>query len=109
MFTAGPDVVYKHSGRTDENIVFRYHTVPKKYTAFKSDPIAQVDLALDKGMIANIAVLTYNCSFDHVGKGPNTRAGADPRAFIDQSIGVNKNCSIYPIHGYLRFIRRYYD
>jgi hypothetical protein len=109
MFAAGPDVVYKHGGRTNENIVLHYYSVPKKHAAFESNAIAQTDFALDKRMIANIAVLAYNCSFDHMGEGPNTRAGAYTRAFIDQSIGVNKNCCIYPIHGYLRFIRRYYD
>jgi hypothetical protein len=36
---ARPQIIYKRGGRTDENVVLRYYTVPEKHTAFESDAV----------------------------------------------------------------------
>ena len=90
---AWAEVVHKRSGRADENIVLRYYTVPKKYSAFESDSIAQTDLPFDKGVIANIAVATDDSALENVSESPYPRAWADLRALVDQSIRVNKTHS----------------
>jgi hypothetical protein len=69
-----PKVVHKNGGRTDENIVFRYQAIPKKHTGFEGDAIAQADLPFNKGMVADIAVLTHDSALENVSKSPHPRA-----------------------------------
>jgi hypothetical protein len=96
--TARPEVVYKNSGRTDENIVFHYQTVPEKYAAFESDTIPQADFSFDERVIANVAVSADLCPVEHMREGPNARSRANFRTLVDQGLWVNKNCGIILLH-----------
>jgi len=93
---ARAQVIYKYRGRTDEYVVLRYYSIPEKHSALESDAIAQTYLSFDKSVVANIAVLAYNCAFDDVSKGPNARSWTDLSAFIDEPVGMDKkHCSLW--------------
>ena len=71
---ARPQVVHKYGGGTDENTILGHYTIPKIDSGFERDAIAQANLAFDKGVIANIAVLAHDGAFDDVREGPDARA-----------------------------------
>src|SRR5438874_12277726 len=76
-------VVCKGSVRADEHVIAKAHAIPKLDAAFYRDPIADHHVILNKGVIADIAILADRRSREYVGVGPDPSPFADGLGFHD--------------------------
>ena len=63
--------------RTDENVILNLYAVPQLHSGLDGNAITETDVILDEHAIADIAICTDPRSWQHVGEGPDTRAGTD--------------------------------
>jgi hypothetical protein len=61
----------------DKHTVSDAQTVPELDPAFYGNTIADLNIAFDEDVIANVAISAYAGSRKHMGKGPYARSRAD--------------------------------
>jgi len=81
-------VVGKHDTWPYENIVLNDYSVPKRDTTFDGDPVADLNLSLNKSTIAYVAIPPNHCPRQHMRKSPNARASTNSRAWFYQRMRV---------------------
>ena len=76
--------------RADEDVVVQAHAVPQLDAALDRDPVAQNHAAFDENEVADVGLAPHHRPGQHVGKGPDPRAGADLLGLAD-ALGMNED------------------
>jgi hypothetical protein len=80
LFTPRPQVVRERDARAHKDIVLQYYSVPQEHTTFEGHAIPNLDSAFHKSMVANVAVVSNNCSAREMREGPH------PSAFTEANL-----------------------
>jgi hypothetical protein len=96
--TSRSEIVGKCCVRTDEHIVFDRDSIPQIDAALQSHAGTNIYIALDKSVIADVAIGSDDCAFHYVRKCPHTGSRANLNTFVNKSVRMDKGCRINAAH-----------
>lgn len=91
LFTPGSWIVGEHGGWTNEDVVLDDQSIPQKNPALDCYPIANAYIALNEGVVADIAILSDGRRADDMRKRPDSRAFSQGNFCADYRLRMYKS------------------